>query len=335
MPRSDTTLAPASVLDLLRRHGDHPSGFLALDPGNEVFLDDDGFVAYRRSGRNRFVFGGPVAAATDEGPVFDRFLADAARARHRVVAVQVPQRSVELFARRGFLLNQLGSTYAVDLGRATLDGPAMRKPRQGVRRGERAGGEVLEVGVDIPWTAELGEQLDAVDARWLGQGGKAAKPLRFMVGGRHPDLSDVRRLFVVRHAGRVIGYSQCVPAFGSRPGWLYDLNRLEPGSPDVGDLQVWSVLRRLQAEGAAWFHLGFTPFAELDPAPPGTAPRSRVGDHLLRLLTRHGERLYPTAGAVAWKRKWQPVTVEPEFIAFPGRLRWRAAVRLLRVTNVL
>jgi lysylphosphatidylglycerol synthetase-like protein (DUF2156 family) len=248
----------------------------------------------------------------------------------------VPERSVELFAQRGFVLNQLGATYIVDLPRAKLEGPAMRKPRQGVRRGERAGGRVLEVGVDIPWTPGLDVQLDAIDEQWLSRPGKSAKPLRFMVGRRHGQFRDQRRLFVVEHAGRIIGYSRCVPAFGSRPGWLYDLNRLVPGSPDVGDLQVWSVMKRLQDEGAAYFHLGFTPFAELDqPGPSSAVPRSRVGAVLLRLLAEHGDPLYPTSGAVAWKRKWRPVTVAPEYIAFPGRLRLGAAARLLRLTNVL
>ena len=335
MPQQSLALSPASVLDHLRRYGDHPSGFLALEPGNEFFTDDslDGFVAYRRSGRCRFVFGGPVG--DDEPRILDRFLEDSARAGHRVVAVQVPARSVHLFAQRGFVLNQLGSTYAVDLSRATLDGPAMRKPRQGVRRGERAGGRVREVGVDLPWTEQLRGQLDAVDQAWLGRSGKAAKPLRFMVGSRDGELRDHRRLFVVEHAGRVIGYSQCVPAVGSQPGWLYDLNRLTPGSPDVGDLQVWSVMERLQEEGAAYFHLGFTPIAELDQPNTADLPYSRVGALLLRLLTEHGEWLYPTAGAVAWKRKWQPVTVAPEYIAFPSRLRLGAVARLLRLTNVI
>lgn len=338
MSQQSLTLTPTTVLDCLRRYGDHPSGFVALEPGNEFFADGEttGFVAYRRAGRYRFVFAGPVCDAAHEPRVLDRFLQDSARAGQRVVAVQVQERSLELFAQRGFVLNQLGATYTVDLTRATLEGPAMRKVRQGVRRGERAGGRVLEVGVEIPWTERLRVQLDAVDERWLGPSGKSAKPLRFMVGSRHGHLRDQRRLFVVELAGSVIGYSQCVPAFGRQPGWLYDLNRLVPGSPDVGDLQVWSVMRRLQEEGAACFHLGFTPFAELDtPGSSAALPRSRLGAVLLRLLAEHGESLYPTAGAVAWKRKWQPLTVAPEYIAFPSRLRPGAVARLLRLTNVL
>jgi lysylphosphatidylglycerol synthetase-like protein (DUF2156 family) len=337
MSPQDLTLAPSTALDRLRRHGDHPSGFLALEPGNEFFTDDelDGFVAYRRAGRHRFVFGGPVCDPADESRLLDRFLRDSALAGRRVVAVQVPERCLDLFAQRGFVLNPLGATYTVDLSGATLDGPVMRKVRQGVRRGERAGARVLEVGADVPWTDRLGRQLDEVDSRWLGPSGKSAKPLRFLVGTRHGRLRDQRRLFVVELAGRVIGYSQCVPAFGRQPGWLYDLNRLVPGAPDVGDLQVWSVMRRVQEEGAAYFHLGFTPFAQVDrPASPAV-PHSRVGAVLLRLLAEHGDALYPTSGAVAWKRKWQPTTVAPEYIAFPARLRPGAVAQLLRLTNVV
>lgn len=337
MATRTAALDPAAALDCLRRLGDHPSGALALVPGTTCWTAPgvDGFVPFRQAGRVRFVLGGPVCAEVDEPALLDAFLRDAARARHTVVAVQVQQRCLELFARRGFVLNQLGSTYAVDLTSATLDGPEMRKVRQGVRRGERAGARVLEVGVELPWSDRLAEQLDAVDARWLGPAGKDAKPLGFLVGTRSGAPRDGRRLFVVEHDGSPIGYSQCVPAPGRQPGWLYDLNRLQPGSPDVGDLQLWSVLRRLQSEGAQWFHLGFTPFAELDLTPTPGVPRSAVGDAVLRLLIRHGEALYPTAGAVAWKRKWKPVTAAPEHIAFPGRLRPLAVLRLVRLTNVL
>lgn len=327
-----------AVLDLLKRHGDHPSGFIALEPANDFFLDAelDGFVAYRKAGRYRFVFSGPVAEPANVEPLFDRFLDDARRARHRVVAIQVPQRYLGLYAARGFVLNQMGNTYVVDLKAFTLTGSHMRKQRQGVKRGERAGGSVLEIGVDIPRTDELMAELDEVDARWLGPNGKSAKALQFMVGTRGNHLSDLRRLFVVRLDGRTIGYSQVVPAFGSKAGWLYDLNRLEPGSPDVGDLQVTSVMKRLQEEGTPWFHLGFTPFAELDEEnTTAGVPSSRMGARALGLLAKHGEPLYPTAGAVAWKNKWHPVTAEPEFVAFPGRLRMGAVLRLLKLTNVV
>jgi lysylphosphatidylglycerol synthetase-like protein (DUF2156 family) len=332
------TLAPSTALDLLRRYGDHSSGFLALEPGNEFFTADglDGFVAYRRAGRYRFVFGGPVCQTADEPRLLDRFLQDTAQAGQRVVAVQVPERSLDLFAVRGFVLNQLGSSYTVDLSRVTLQGPAMRNRRKMVRRGERTGARVLEIGVDVPWTDRLDAQLDAVDERWLGPSGKSAKPLRFMVGTRHRDLRDHRRVFVVELAGEVIGYSQVVPAFGRQPGWLYDLNRLAPGAANVGDLQVWSVMRRLQEEGAQYFHLGLTPFAELDESIlPVDVVRSSVASALMRLLAQHGESLYPMSGAVEWKHRWKPQTVVPEYVAFQSRLRLGAVVRLLRLTNVI
>jgi lysylphosphatidylglycerol synthetase-like protein (DUF2156 family) len=332
------SLDPPAAFECLRQYGDHSSGFLALEPGNEFFAVDGtaGFVPYRRAGRYRFVFGGPVCETAHEAGLLDRFLEDSARAGARVVAVQVPERSQELFARRGFVLNQLGSTYTVDLAAATLDGPAMRNRRKMVRRGERTGARVLEVGVDVPDTEELAAQLDAVDERWLGPSGKSAKPLRFMVGSRHGRLGGHRRVFVVELDGEVIGYSQCVPAFGRQPGWLYDLNRLVPGSPNVGDLQVWAVMRRLQAEGAAYFHLGLTPFAELDESRSAVAvPRSRTATVLLRLLAEHGESLYPMSGAVEWKHRWKPLTVAPEYVAFPSRLRLGAVAQLLRLTNVV
>ena len=113
-----------SVFETLVRHSDNPSSFLALNQGNEYFRDPrfDGTCVYRRSGRHLVQFAGPFAAEEQRAGLLDAFAAQA-RPR-RLVAVQLQRADAELYGAHGFTVNQLGASYAVDLGRFTLRGSA-------------------------------------------------------------------------------------------------------------------------------------------------------------------------------------------------------------------
>ena len=91
---------------------------------------------------------------------------------------------------------------------------------------------------------------------------------------------------------------------------------------------------RRAAGGPGWLHFGFTPFVGLDEShrrPEASAPVDRV----LGLLARHGDKLYPAADQVAYKLKWRPQVVEPDYLAFHGRPCVGSVWRLLRLTHVI
>ena len=108
--------APVSK-DVLVDVLEHPSGYLALSRRNRMFVVDDipGFIAYRTKGKHIWLFGGVHARSEHAGALLDRFLDFATERHYRVAAVQVRESQVDLFAGRGFTVNQLGSTYAVSL----------------------------------------------------------------------------------------------------------------------------------------------------------------------------------------------------------------------------
>lgn len=216
---SEGVLMP-SVFETLVRHSDNPSSFLALNQGNEYFRDPrfDGTCVYRRSGRHLLQFAGPFAAEEQRAGLLDAFAAQA-RPR-RLVAVQLQRADAELYGAHGFTVNQLGASYAVDLGRFTLRGSAFVRLRNKISRARRAGLEVVEA----PTVAddEVQSELDLIDRAWL-QGKGGAKELRFLVGERTGLAQRHRRLFVGRIGGVAVGYISYSPVFGSRPGWLHDL----------------------------------------------------------------------------------------------------------------
>ncbi|MCT2582799.1 DUF2156 domain-containing protein [Actinophytocola gossypii] len=318
------TLAP-EILELVSRCSDNPSAFLALNDGNRRFAAEGGVVVYREAGRYLVAFGGPIGP--DPAALLARFRAFAAGRRRKVVAIQVQGSEVDTFTSAGFTVNQVGASYAVDLREFTLRGSRFVRLRNKVSRAVRAGVEVAEV----PFEAHAGE-LAELDAAWSrGKG----KPLEFLVGQLGGPAQRYRRLFVARVGGRVTGYVSYSPAYGSRPGWLHDLSRRRPDAPPgVMEAVNTSAIETFLAEGASWLHFGFTPFTGLDPACEDPSA-SRWFRWLVGQLAVRGAAVYPAATQLAYKRKWAPHAVLPEYVAFSHGASLSAFVQVFRAANAL
>ncbi|PKW11916.1 Uncharacterized conserved protein [Streptomyces sp. 1222.5] len=324
----------AGEITLLGAHADHPSGALALNEATARWSGSrvPGIVAYRRSGRHVVQFGGPFAATADRGALLDEFLdrvvAGGARPA-RLTAAQLRSDDVGLYEARGCTVNQIGTSYSIALSAFTLRGRRLAKVRQNVARARREGVTVHEVDSRSPEQSEL----DAVDTVWLKAKGRHVKELSFLIGERGGPGAALRRTFVARQEGRVVGYVTYSPAWGARPGWLYDLTRRTPQAP-VGTIELVNLtaLEMFRAEGTAWLHLGLTPFAGLsDRHEPASA--SRRLNRALRLVAEHGRAVYPARTQEAFKLKWDPQVLEPEYAAFQGGVRPGAVWNLLRLTN--
>lgn len=327
----------AAAAGVLARHAHNPSAFLALNQDTKHFRIPgfDGLIAYRPAGRRTLVqLGGVFAAPPDQETLLAAFLRSAATQRRRVVTVQLTDQDTELYARHGFTVNQLGANYARTLSDFSLAGKKHMQLRNKVSRARRAGVQVAEVGVDLAASSALEEQLAALDAVWLRAKGRHVKELAFLVGERGGPAASLRRLFVARSAdGKVLAYVSFSPAYGRRAGWLHDLSRRDPAAPPGAlELVVVSAVERFRAEGAGHLHFGFTPFTGLaaEHEIPGG---SRVAGRIVQLLASHGSAVYPAADQLAYKQKWGPDLVQPEYVGFSGGVRPGAVWSLLRLTN--
>jgi lysylphosphatidylglycerol synthetase-like protein (DUF2156 family) len=277
--------------------------------------------------------GGVFAPADDADELLAAFMAFAEAQGRRVSAVQLRAADAERYARAGFRVNQLGASYARSLAGFTVAGGAHVRLRNKLSRARRAGVRVHEVPI-AEQTPELDAHLAAIDATWLRSKGRHAKELTFMVGERGGRGAPWRRLFVATDPfGGVLGYVSFSPVPGSNRGWLHDLSRRQPEAPP-GTMEsiIVTAVATFRAEGATHLHFGFTPFTGLDPAVESPTP-SRMAGAIVRFLAAHGARVYPAADQVAYKLKWAPDLVEPEYVAFAGGVTLGAVWQLLRLTN--
>lgn len=319
-----SSACPADPLDLLKRHADHSSAFLAMNDDTSHFVsgDGDGLVSYasRLSG-HAVQFGGLYTAPDRRRALLEQFSRTVGS--RSVVAVQVLEEDRALYEDAGFTTERLGSSYSCPLEGYGLGGRKFVKTRNMISRGRREDVTVHEVRDDSE--PRLAAELRAIDGEWLAGKGPLTREYRHMVGQRGGRGAAERRVFLAVHRGQVVAYVSFSPVFGRRQGWLYDLTRRRGSAPPgTIELVMWTAIQQFQEEGAGWLHLGFTPFAGL----PSNGTGALAG--LLRQLRQRGDVVYPSASQERFKRKWRPEVVEPEHVAF-SRLAPVPVLHLLRV----
>lgn len=293
-------------------HAENPSSFLALNSGNLTFTAPglDGVIVYRRTGRFAVQFGGPFAGVGDYDVMLTLFLDHLREQELRLVGVQLQRQDAEAYARRGFTVNQIGASWAVRVPELTLRGTRFMQLRNKISRALRNGLQVAEVDAD-----SCGDALAAIDGAWLGSKGGAPQ-LEFLVGQIGGPAQALRRLFVGTIDGAPVGYISYSPVYGTRAGWMHDLSRRIPeGSPGLMEAINAHAIEVFRAEGVEWLHFGFTPFT-------GLSEENELPSHspsfqwLMHFLWAEGAALYPAQTQLAYKQKWAPDLLIPEYVAF-------------------
>ncbi|MDH5181034.1 MAG: DUF2156 domain-containing protein [Gammaproteobacteria bacterium] len=331
MSATAENLAMTDKIPGLETFIDHPSGYFTLSDRNRHFQMNGipGFIAYREYGRHYVIFGGVNAPEDKQAELLQAFIAEAEVHKRNIVAVQVRESQVHLFRNIGATVNQLGSSFCVDLVGYTFAGTRKMRLRNKIKRAEKAGLKVLEVGKGLPRDESTFARLNQVSDKWLAAKGK--KELDFMIGELGCASDTERRIFVVQDKkGEFIAFITYVPVWGGRPGYLHDLTRKLPDAP-TGAMELCNAraLEQMMEEGIKYLHFGFTPFIVDEVEPEGG---QGFIAWLVRLLYRHGSVVYPAKTQSEYKVKWGTDIIEREYIAArPFSLR--CAFDLLRLTR--
>lgn len=314
---TNTVAADTLALDAIQSysHAENPSAFLVVNEGTTHFTVPGipGVVAYRTAGNYLVQFGGVFAPEASYLDLLQAFRELAKEQGRQVVAVQLQRADAQRYASQGFTVNQVGASYAIDLVRFSLRGTFFMRLRNKIARARKAGLTVREASLG-EWSQAIGE----LDQIWLRSKGEQTKELEFLVGQCGGEMQPHRRLFVGLLDGRLVGYISYSPVYGSRSGWMHDLSRRIPSTlPGIMEAINHAAIEQFTAEGADWLHFGFTPFTGMadEFELPG---HSRGFQQLMLALFEFGEMVYPAKRQLAYKQKWQPHAVLPEYIAFAG-----------------
>ncbi|KOG16323.1 bifunctional lysylphosphatidylglycerol flippase/synthetase MprF [Streptomyces viridochromogenes] len=309
---------------------ENPSAFLAMNDDKEVFTlpGTEGVVLYRRAGGYLVQFGGPFAPEDSYGALVAAFRAHARDQGLRVVGVQLQAYDAERYVRHGFTVNQIGASWAVGLPEFSLRGTRFMQLRNKISRALRNGLKVEEVAAEGRHDA-----IERIDRAWLKSKGENVRPLEFLVGRIGGPAQQHRRLFLGTIDEEPVAYISYSPVYGSRSGWMHDLSRRLPdGSPGLMEAVNAAAIEIFRGEGAEWLHFGFTPFTGLSPDAelPGHSP---AFSWLMQFLWAEGAALYPAQTQLAYKEKWGPELLIPEYVAFEGQASLPSFAHIFRACN--
>jgi lysylphosphatidylglycerol synthetase-like protein (DUF2156 family) len=325
---------PDAALAAIQRYADsdNPSAFLAVNEGNSYFQlpGTPGVIVYRPAGQYLVVFGGPFAPLDARAAMLRAFIEFAAEQGREIVAVQLQAPDVPEYRAEKFMVNQIGASYAVSLDGFSLRGTYFMQLRNKIARSLKAGLAVSEA-TQSQWD----DAMHKLDAVWLRDKGEDVRQMEYLVGQYGGPYQPLRRLFIGQLDGELAGYISYSPVYGSRPGWMHDLSRRIPsGPPGVMEAINKFAIERFIAEKVPWLHFGFTPFSSLSTEVqfPGY---SHAFAWFMEQLWQYGEQVYPAQTQLAYKQKWAPDVVLPEYVAFQHRASIPAFVHIFRACGAV
>jgi lysyl-tRNA synthetase class 2 len=227
----------------------------------------------------------------------------------RMAAVGASESFAELARDAGLRSFYIGDEAILDTGEFSLEGRAIRKVRQSVRRIEREGfeAELLEVGdLDAPTLNEL-EQLVEL---WRGDDVERGFSMA-SVTLLDEHLADSLLLLARDGHGNPAGLLHFVRCYG-RPAVSLGLMRRDRATPNgLTEFMVVSAVEALRERGIDEVSLNFAPFARLIHGPAGAAER------LLGQIAVAADRWFQVERLYRFNAKFHP-RWEPRYLLYEG-----------------
>lgn len=326
----------AKALRLIESHGRSNLDFFKVWPEKSLFFGPAGeaFLAYGVGAGMAVVLGDPVGREDEIPSVVRTFSAECHRNDWALAFYQTLPDFLPAYRRLGFRRLKIGDEAIVDLRAFSLDGPARKSLRTGLRKLEAAG--VRYEHYDPPIPPALLDELHAVSDEWLRLPGRRER--HFALG--HFDRRYMRTtpVAVARDAGgRMLAFVNMLPPRGDlgasvarRPAEAAgDLMRRRAEAPNgVMDYLFLRTFLLYQRRGIERFSLGMAPMAGFAPAEHASPEERAVHAFFQQLgfmFSFRGIKAYKAKFATSW---------EPRYVVYRHALDLpRVAFALLRLSD--
>jgi lysyl-tRNA synthetase class 2 len=274
--------------------------YFALRRDKSYFFSPSGrsFLAYRVLNGSALVSGDPIGEPEELAALLAEFRRVAQARAWRMAVLGASEEKLPLYRELGLRSIYLGDEAVVDPAAFSLEGRAVRKVRQSVRRLERAGYRArILPGHEAD--RRLRNQLEAVSSEWRGRWPERGFTMAMDALFGQGSLLAVAETF----DGRVGGFVQLVPAPASG-GWSLATMRRRPGTPNgLMEFLLVRVVEWARRRGVPELALNFAVFGEiLRSGPAGPLQRRALRAVLIRL-----DRLFQLDRLLSFSDKFSPV----------------------------
>lgn len=200
-----------------------------------------------------------------------------------------------------------------------------KKVRAGVNQARGAGVTIERYDPRNNQDRHLRTELEQLCQAWIGT--RKVDALGWLLELDPFFLSEHKRYFLARRAGKVEGLLACSP-IPARQGWyLEDLIRHPQAERGVSELLVVSALEELAAEGAVLATLGTSPLAGIK-----TSGEFKQLSRILKMIYENLDSFYHFKDLHRFKAKFAPSFIEPEYLAlYPPKIKTRMVISMLSV----
>ncbi len=301
---------------LIETRGRSNLDFFKIWPEKSIFFGPagDAFLAYGVGLGMAVVLGDPVGREEEIPSVVRAFAADCHRNDWALAFYQTLPDFLPVYRRLGFRRLKIGDEAIVDLQSFSLDGPARKSLRTGLRKVEAAG--VRYEHYDPPISPELLGELHSVSDEWLRLPGRRER--HFALDHFDRDYIRTTPVAVDRAAdGRMLAFvntlvSNRTASFGDstrRPSEATgDLMRRRTEAPNgVMDYLFLKTFLLYQRRGIERFSLGMAPMAGFAPGEDATPEERAVHaffQQLGFLFNFRGIKAYKAKFATSWEPRY-------------------------------
>jgi lysyl-tRNA synthetase, class II len=296
---------------IVRDHGHDTLSAFKLRPDTHYFFSSDGhaLVGYALEGRQIVIAGDPVGPAASVRLLLRELCAFAELRGLKLSGVGSSAAFAELARGAGLRSFYIGDEAIIDTGSFSLEGRAIRKVRQSVRRVEREGysAELVELGslgaadvVELERKAEL----------WRGDDVERGFSMA-TVGLSDEHLRDSLVLLCRGHDGALAGLLQFVPCYGRAAASLGLMRRDRESPNGLTEFMIVTAVEALRARGIEEVSLNFAPFARLI-----HSPESRP-EAILGRLAGTADRFFQVERLYRFNAKFHP-RWEPRYLLYEG-----------------
>ncbi len=304
----------AYARSLVKRYGQNPESYLALEDDKTLFFGDDveGVVAYGVVGDVAVVLGDPIAADEDFIGLLAEFRAFCKNQGMQCIFLGTSGHYLGSYSMLGYQHVKAGEEARFELAEYGLSGKKMQKMRMNVNHANNAGLTTREYRPLEARDPAVEAAFREISRSWLGD--KKTGMLGFTLGSvglREP--MDRRYFYAIDEAGKIVAFNVFVP-FAGMNGYLADITRRMNDAPGgVTEKITFDAFMAFKEEGVRWGSLGNAPLANVR---EGGGEVDNATAKVLELAYERGNAFYGFKALHSAKKKYSPTSWEPTFFVY-------------------